>query len=111
MLDHGGSVIQDQRNMSQLTIKRSHELDGEQLLARVKQVAAKLEKYNAKVEWEGDRLARVSGSGIDGELRLEETLIQIDLRFGFLVAPFKGKIAEVLERELDEMLGGEGGTP
>ena len=93
--------------MSDIKLVRSHSLP----LAKAKALAQKAAdalaaEYDLTSEWRGNTL-RFHRSGVDGQMHVTESEIQLDVTLGFLLKAFKAKIAGHIERNLEELLAGE----
>ncbi len=92
--------------MSDIKLIKPHSLP----LAKAKELAQKAAdslatEYNLVSEWHGNTL-RFHRSGVDGQMQVSESEIRLDLTLGFLLKAFKGKIADHIERNFDELLAG-----
>lgn len=91
--------------MSEVSIRRSHQLGLDELRSRVERIAAKLEdKFGVTCSWEGD-VARLRHAEFNGEVRLGESELCIDARLGFMLSMARGKVESELQRILDRELG------
>ena len=93
--------------MSDIKLVRLHSLP----LAKAKALAQKTAdalaaEYDFTSEWRGNTL-RFHRSGVDGQMHVTESEIQLDVTLGFLLKAFKAKIAGHIERNLEELLAGE----
>ncbi len=93
--------------MSYIKLVRPHSLP----LAKAKALAqraadALATEYDLTSEWQGNTL-RFHRSGVDGQMHVTDSEIQLDVKLGLLLMAFKGKIAEHIERNFDELLGGK----
>ncbi len=90
--------------MSDIKYVRRHSLP----LKEAKKVAQKTaddlaEEYDLKSAWDGDTL-RFHRSGVEGHMHVTAKEIDLDVRLGFLLKPFKAKFEQHIERHLDELL-------
>lgn len=90
--------------MSDIKYVRRHSLP----LKEAKKVAQKTaddlaEEYDLKSEWSGDTL-RFHRSGVEGHMHVTASEIDLNVRLGFLLKPFKAKFEQHIERHLDELL-------
>ncbi len=53
---------------------------------------------------DGASKLKAKGSGFDVEITFTETEAQVKLDLGFLLKPFRGKVLEVLERQLKKVV-------
>ena len=93
--------------MSDIKLVRLHSLP----LAKAKALAQKAAdalaaEYDLSSEWRGNTL-RFHRSGVDGQMHVTDSEIQLDVTLGFLLKAFKAKIAGHIERNLEELLAGE----
>jgi putative polyhydroxyalkanoate system protein len=61
------------------------------------------EEYDLKSEWEGDTL-NFHRSGVAGHMHVTDKHIDLSVKLGFLLRPFKSKFEQHIERHLDELL-------
>ena len=74
------------------------------LVPTVDKVTAELGgSYGIVSAWNGNS-ARITGSGITGELIVEPKRFTIDLKLGLLMMMFRDKIEAGIEAKLDELL-------
>jgi len=90
--------------MSDIKLRRPHSLP----LAKAKQLAQKAAdalaaEYSLVSEWHGDTL-RFNRSGVDGQMHVTDSEIQLEVKLGLLVRAFKGKLLEHIERNFDKLL-------
>ena len=93
--------------MSDIKLVRLHSLP----LAKAKALAQKAAdalaaEYDLSSEWRGNTM-RFHRSGVDGQMHVTDSEIQLDVTLGFLLKAFKAKIAGHIERNLEELLAGE----
>ena len=87
--------------MPKIEVSQSHALELAEVKTRMEGVQAELtEKHGLAFSWEGDRLLRVSGKGVKGNIRIEDSLVRVDLDLSMLLTPFKGKIESRLREQL-----------
>jgi putative polyhydroxyalkanoate system protein len=68
-------------------------------------------EYNLENEWHGNTL-RFHRSGVDGEMLVTDSKIELDVTLGLLMKPFKAKFVDRIERDLDKLLAEkEKGSP
>jgi putative polyhydroxyalkanoate system protein len=88
-----------------MRISRSHDLGVDEAKNRVVQVAATLEKqFSLRSEWRDDEL-RFSGSGVNGQIAVSDTRIELHVRLGFALMMMEGPIRSAIEDALDEQIG------
>jgi putative polyhydroxyalkanoate system protein len=90
--------------MSDIKYLRQHSLS----LKDAKKVAQKTaddlaEEYDLKSEWNGDTL-NFHRSGVEGHMHVTDKHIDLSVKLGFLLRPFKSKFEQHIERHLDELL-------
>jgi putative polyhydroxyalkanoate system protein len=90
--------------MSDIKYLRQHSLS----LKDAKKVAQKTaddlaEEYDLQSEWEGDTL-HFHRSGVEGHMYVTDKHIDLNVKLGFLLRPFKSKFEQHIERHLDELL-------
>ncbi len=87
--------------MADLIFKREHTLGLEGARERVQKLATEMtDSFRVKSEWQGDVL-QFRRSGVNGELRVTETTIELDARLGPLLSAFKPKIQAQLDQNFD----------
>jgi putative polyhydroxyalkanoate system protein len=90
--------------MSDIKYTRRHDLP----LAQAKKIAQKTaddlaEEYDLVSEWNGDTL-HFHRAGVEGHMRVTDSQIELNVKLGFLLKPFKAKFEQHIERHLDELL-------
>lgn len=90
--------------MSDIKLVRPHSLP----IAKAKTLAQKAAdslaaEYNLASEWHGNTL-RFHRSGVDGQMHVTASEIQLDVTLGFLLRAFKGRLVEHIERNFDKLL-------
>lgn len=90
--------------MSDIKYVRQHSLS----MKDAKKVAQKTaddlaDEYNLVSEWEGDTL-HFHRSGVEGHMHVTAREIDLSVKLGFLLRPFKAKFEQHIERHLDELL-------
>jgi putative polyhydroxyalkanoate system protein len=97
--------------MPTLNITRTHTLG----LARARAVAERW-REQAEQEWgmacqsepgETEDRMHFARSGVSGELRVTDTRFDLQLKLGFLLGAYSGKIEEKIRANLDALLGPE----
>lgn len=94
--------------MSEIHYVRKHSLS----IAEAKKMAQKAAdelaaEYDLTSDWEGDTL-HFKRSGIDGFMAVSREQVELKVKLGFLLRPFKAKFEEHIERNLDRALAGAG---
>jgi putative polyhydroxyalkanoate system protein len=90
--------------MSDIKYTRKHSLP----LAQAKKIAQKTaddlaREYDLVSRWEGDTL-HFHRAGVEGQMRVTDSQIDLAVKLGFLLKPFKAKFEQHIERHLDELL-------
>ncbi len=97
--------------MPELKIEREHTLG----LAGARAVADRW-REQAEQDWgmacvfepgEAQDRMRFERSGVSGELRVNDTRFDLQLKLGFLLGAYSGKIEAKIRANLDELLGPE----
>lgn len=92
--------------MSDIRVVRSHALPIVKARALAQKAADALAaEYNLASEWHGNTL-RFHRSGVDGEMHVTASEIQLEVTLGFLLKAFKGKLVEHIERNFDKLMPG-----
>jgi putative polyhydroxyalkanoate system protein len=60
-------------------------------------------EYDLESEWHGNTL-RFHRSGVDGQMLVTGSEIELNVTLGLLMKPFKGKFVDRIERDLDKLL-------
>ena len=90
--------------MSDFTLVKHHSLPIANARARVQKVADELvAKYALSSEWDGNTL-RFHRSGVDGQVHVTGSEIQLDVSLGFLLKPLRGEFVDYIERSFDNVL-------
>ncbi len=92
--------------MSEIKFKRTHHLP----LKDAKKIAQKAaddlgQEYDLVSEWEGDTL-HFHRSGVDGHMHVTTSHIDLNVKLGFLLRPFRSAFEHHIERNLDTLLAG-----
>jgi len=90
--------------MSEIRYKREHHLS----IKEAKKIAQKAaddlgREYDLRSEWEGDTL-HFHRSGVDGHMHVTPHYIDLNVKLGFLLRPFKSAFEHHIERNLDALL-------
>jgi putative polyhydroxyalkanoate system protein len=87
-----------------IKLVRSHALPVPKAKALAQKAADALAaEYNLESEWHGNTL-RFHRSGVDGEMHVTPSEIQLEVTLGFLLKAFKAKLAEHIERNFDQLM-------
>lgn len=90
--------------MSSISITRPHSLGLDAARSAVEQVGQDLAaEYGISHAWRGNTLD-VKRSGMEGQLRVSDTDVRIELKLGFLLSALKGSIEKAVHTELDKRL-------
>jgi len=90
--------------MSDIRYRRDHHLP----LKEAKKIAQKAaddlsREYDLVSEWEGDTL-HFRRSGVDGSMHVTTERIELSVKLGFLLRPFRSAFEHHIERNLDALL-------
>ena len=88
-----------------MRIEREHILGTEEAKRRVDKIRQEVEaQYGLTTSWDGDDL-RVSGSGVRGQIRVNDQQVVVDINLGFammmLEGPIKSQISSTMDKYLD----------
>jgi putative polyhydroxyalkanoate system protein len=90
--------------MSDINLVRSHSLSIAKAKALVQRAADGLAtEYDLESEWHGNTL-RFHRSGVNGQMLVTDSEIELNVTLGLLMKPFKGKFVDRIERDLDKLL-------
>jgi putative polyhydroxyalkanoate system protein len=90
--------------MSEIRMVRRHSLTLKQAKAAAQKAADKLaQEYELKSEWDGDTL-RFERSGVSGEMHVTDSEIDLTVKLGLLLRPFKAKLEEQIDANLSQAL-------
>jgi putative polyhydroxyalkanoate system protein len=90
--------------MPDINLVRSHSLSIAKAKALVQRTADGLAtEHGLESEWHGNTL-HFHRSGVDGQILVSDSKIELNVTLGLLMKPFKGKLADQMERELDKLL-------
>jgi putative polyhydroxyalkanoate system protein len=64
-------------------------------------------EYDLTSEWHGDTL-RFHRSGVEGQMKVSASEIDLAVTLGFLLKPFKARFVEAIEHNFDRLLAGAG---
>jgi putative polyhydroxyalkanoate system protein len=93
--------------MSEIKYKREHHLS----LVEAKKIAQRAadalgKEYYLVSEWEGDTL-HFRRSGVDGHMHVTAHAIDLNVKLGFLLRPFRSAFKHHIERNLDALLAAD----
>ncbi len=87
-----------------MKFRRSHNFSVEEAKIHADEIADDLcRRFGLQSQWRGDSLY-LSGTGVKGELHLEEHVLEIVIELGFALKLMEGPIRNVVEHSLDEHL-------
>lgn len=87
-----------------MRVRRGHSLGGDEVRRRVDRLAEDLkERFSLRTAWQGDDLA-VSGSGVNGHIRVREHEVEVDVSLGLGLKLMEGSIRAAVEAAMDEHL-------
>lgn len=90
--------------MSEIKYKREHHLS----IGEAKKIAQRAaddlgKEYDLQSQWEGDTL-HFRRSGVDGHMHVTAHYIDLNVKLGFLLRPFRSAFEHHIERNLDALL-------
>lgn len=89
--------------MPSINIQRRLNMSNDEALLKVEEAADKLaEKYGLMVNWL-DNYASIRGPGVDGTVKVEDSVMDLNLELGFLAAPFKSKIEQAINDHFNQL--------
>jgi len=90
--------------MADIAFVRRHALPIEKAKALVQKVTDSLvEEHGLKSEWHGNTL-HFERSGVNGKIHVTDASVHLEVSLGFLLKPFKGRLASEIESSLDKYL-------
>jgi putative polyhydroxyalkanoate system protein len=93
--------------MSDINFVRTHSLPIAKAKARVQKAADGLAvEYDLSNEWDGNTL-RFHRAGLDGQIYVTESDIQLDVTLGFLLKLFEEKLSNQIESNFRKFFGPE----
>ena len=94
--------------MADLQIQRTHRMPLKKARDAANDFAQRLnQKFALQSEWIGDTL-HFERSGVSGTLVLTRSTVTIDLKLGFLLSAFAGKMEGHIRDNLDQLFGKAG---
>lgn len=88
--------------MSDIQIERDHSLSLDNVRSLTEEVGSKLKsKYGGDYQMNGDTMCYKT-SGVNAELRFDESNLCVNVKLGMLMKAFKGNIQTEVQRFLDE---------
>jgi len=87
-----------------MRIRRSHALGIEEARNRADRIAADLQQqFSLRSNWHGDAL-HVKGNGVTGQLTVDKSHIELNVRLGFALKLMEGPIRSAIEKTIDAEL-------
>lgn len=87
-----------------MKIKRQHELGMDEARRRVDCIATEMgQQFGLRSEWKGDDL-NVKGSGVNGQISIRDTNIEVNVTLGFSLMLMEGTIRSAIESAMDKHL-------
>ncbi len=87
-----------------MKIRRRHNLGLEEARHRADKIAADLQQqFSMRSRWQGDALL-VQGTGVQGQLVVDEENLELDVKLGFALKLMEGPIRAAIEATIDEEL-------
>ena len=94
--------------MANIHIQRAHSMPLKKARDAANDFAKRLnEKFDLQSEWDGDTL-HFERSGVSGTLALTKSEVTIDLKLGFLLSAFAGKMEGHISDNLNQLFGNTG---
>ena len=91
--------------MSEIHIRRTHNLSADKVRAGAERIAAELQqRFQLETGWEDNQLV-FSRTGLTGTLQVEPEAIEIRLQLGLLLSVFRRQMETEIHRFLDERFG------
>ncbi len=90
--------------MAKISISRNHSLPLPVIKERLTALSAKLKEMKGEATWSSDNAMNVKGPGVEGTLTVAPDKIDVNLTLGMLASAMKGKIEEVLTKQLDQVV-------
>lgn len=93
--------------MPKLSFTKRHSVGLDEAKARTKSLVEKFTQQHGKivnkVSWSSDgSAADAKGKGFKGTFRVDGSQVRVDVDLSFVAIPFKGRVEEGIQRELDE---------
>lgn len=90
--------------MSEIRYKREHHLSVKEAKKVAQKAADDLgREYDLVSEWDGDTL-HFHRSGVDGHMHVTAHYIDLNVKLGFLLRPFRSAFEHHIERNIDTLL-------
>ena len=89
--------------MADVESTKAHGKSLEEARKTAEQIADELKsKYNLDGTWQGNTL-KFAGSGVKGQLEVDDTEVRVSISLGMLLKAFKGKIQGEIDKNLDKL--------
>lgn len=89
--------------MSDIKIRRSHDMPHDKARAAAEKMAKRLQKeFDLDYEWDGDVLV-FERSGVNGELTVAPKHVEMEVKLGFLLKMMKPAIERNIHTNLDDI--------
>ena len=90
--------------MSFIDIHRTHTMDKQHARVAAETLAADLSsRFDMNYAWQGD-VMKFERSGVQGQLTINHGDLHVHLELGLLLRPMKGRIAQEIESQLDQIV-------
>ena len=87
-----------------MRIRRRHQLTIEEAKERADEIAVDIcRRFSLQSRWHGDSLY-LRGTGVNGELHLEDDRLEIVINLGFALKLMEGPIRGAIEESIDDHL-------
>ena len=97
--------------MANIHIARSHSMPLKKARDAANDFATRLDgKFDLRSQWDGDTL-HFERSGVAGTLALTKSDVTIDIRLGFLLSAFAGKMEGHIKDHLEQLFGAAAQLP
>ena len=101
--------IEPGAQLSNISIRRTHNLEHARAVRAANRVAEQLEaEHGIRSHWEGD-VMHFERSGVEGTLHVTPKTLHLEVKLGFLLALFHDTIEREIQQTLDKELGGKPG--
>lgn len=89
--------------MSDIHAHRKHNMSLEEAKKVAQELAERLEReFQLDSSWQGNTL-NFNRSGVKGKLEVTEQDVSVDIKLGFMLKAFKGKIQSEIDKNIDQM--------
>lgn len=95
--------------MSDIVVRRTHGMTLKKARLAAEDIATKLdEEFDLDYAWDGNTL-EFRRTGVSGSLEVSRREVEISLRLGFLMLPFRSRIEQEIHAYFDEHFGKSAG--